>query len=95
MLKEIIQNQKSRVLIILIVILLFIAIIFCVNQRRDKNDDSNLSILDTEEMSAITGVWKVTEYLGESVEYHGAEATTETELNENNLIIRLSNHELG
>ena len=89
MLKEIIQNQKSRALIIVFVILLFIVvIIFCVSHKRDGNDDSNLNILDTENMSIITGVWKVTEYLGESVENHGAEATTETELSENDTIIK-------
>lgn len=83
MLKEIIRNQKSRILIILLVLLLFIVvIIFYVNKRKDENDASNLSIFDTEEISVITGVWKVTEYLGESVEYHGAEVTTETELSE-------------
>lgn len=89
MLKEIIQNQKSRVLIIVFAILLFIVvIIFCVSQSMDKNDSSYLNILDIEEMSVITCVWKVTEYLGESVEYHGAEATTEADLSEKDTIIK-------
>jgi phosphopantothenoylcysteine synthetase/decarboxylase len=43
---------------------------------------------ESDEISAIYGDWKITEYLGQSVEYHGTEATTNNEKNENEKIVK-------
>ena len=81
MLKEMIQNQKSKTFIITFMILLFI-VVYSVSQQKDKYVSSNLKNLDIEEISTVSGIWKVTEYLGESVEHHGAEAISKVESSE-------------
>ncbi len=85
MLKEIIQNQKSKAVIVVVIVIILFTVFYCVIQSKKEN---NSSILETEEFSAVSGYWIITEYLGESVEYHEAEATTETERSENDKIIK-------
>ncbi len=102
MFKEIIRNQKSKAVIVTLILFSLITFLSCGLQP--KKESNSLISKDTEsnEVSAVSGGgekaeskeisvaygdWKITEYLGESVEYHGAEATTKVEKNENEKII--------
>jgi|LFRM01.1.fsa_nt_gb hypothetical protein len=102
MLKEIIRNPKSKAVIIVVIVFSLITLVSCGVQPKKENnglisketESDEVSAVSgggekakPEEVSAICGDWKITEYLGESVEYHGAEATTKTEKNENEKII--------
>ncbi len=84
MLKEIIQNQKSKAVIVVVIVILLFTVVYCVIQPKKEN---NSLISESEEFSAASSDWKITEYLGESVEYHGAEAT-EAERSKNDKIIK-------
>lgn len=99
MLKEIIRNPKSKAVIIVVIVFSLITLVSCDVQPKKENNslisketESNEvsgggEKAEPEEVSAICGDWKITEYLGECVEYHGAEATTKTEKKENEKII--------
>lgn len=82
MLKEIIQREKSKVIIVIMLIFfLFIVASLIIQQKKEKNS-LNSEITESEEFAAISGVWKVTEYLDHAVEYHGGEPVTEAEKSE-------------
>lgn len=87
MLKEIIRKPKNKAIIIVIVIFL-IAVVYCVVQPRKESISRSSKKIESKEFSAVSGDWKITKYIGESVEYHGAEANTEAERSENNKIIK-------
>ncbi len=88
MLKEIIPRKRSKVVIVVILMaFLFIVASLAMKSKKEKNN-LNSEITESEEFAAISGVWKVTEYLGEGSEYHGAEPTTEVEKSENARIIK-------
>jgi hypothetical protein len=87
MLKEIIRNQKNKVVIVVVIVIFLITAVYCVVQPRKENNNY-LKKIESDEFSAISGDWKITEYLGESIEYLGAEATTEAERSDNDKIIK-------
>ena len=102
MLKEIIRNQKSKAVIIAVIVFSLNTLVSCGVQPKKENnslisketESDEVSAVsgggekaESEDISAIYGDWKITEYLGESVEYHGAEETTKVEKNENEKII--------
>ncbi|MFA9466993.1 MAG: hypothetical protein ACERKN_22290 [Velocimicrobium sp.] len=103
MLKEIIQNKKIKAVIIIVIVIFLYIVVYCVIQQKKENNNHISKTDESEEVSAISGggktaeseevsttygEWKITEYLGESVEYHGAEATTKTEKIENEKAIK-------
>ena len=88
MLKEIIRNQKIKSVIVVVIIIFLITVIYCAVQPRKENNSLISKKIESKEFSSISGDWKITEYLGESIEYHGAEATTEAERSDNDKIIK-------
>lgn len=88
MLKEIIRNQKNKVVIVVVIVIFLITAVYCDVQPRKENNNLISKKIVSDEFSAISGDWEITEYLGESIEYHGAEATTEAERSDNDKIIK-------
>lgn len=88
MLKEIIQNQKIKAGIVIVIVIFLFTVVYCVNQPKKENNNLISKTAESEEVIAVSGDWKITGYLGESVEYHGAEAATEAERSENDKIIK-------
>ena len=101
MLKEIIQNKKIRAVIVIVSVIFLFTVVYCA--MKPKKENNNLISKETEkvtvisgggkteedeEISAAYGEWKITDYLGESVEYHGADATTKVEKSENEKVIK-------
>jgi hypothetical protein len=88
MLKEIIKKPRSKVVIVVVIVTFLFIAVYCVIQPKKENNIFLSNKIESEEFSSVSGNWRITEYLGESVEYHGAEATTKAERNENDKIIR-------
>lgn len=88
MLKEIIRNPKSKAVIAAVIVFSLIALISCGVQPKKENNSLTSKKTESEEFSTTYGKWKIAEYIGESVEYHGSEATTKAEKNENEKIIK-------
>lgn len=88
MLKEIIQRKESKVVIVVIFIAFLLIVASLVMNPKQEKNNLNSEITESEEFAAISGVWKVTEYLGEGVEYHGGEPATEAEKSENDKTIK-------
>ncbi len=88
MLKEIIQNKKIKVVIVIVIVIFLFTVVYCVMQPKKENNNLISKTAESEAISATYGEWKITEYLGESIEYHGAEATTKAEKSENEKVIK-------
>lgn len=88
MLTEIIRNQKSKAVIVAVIVFSLITLVSCGVQPNKENNSLISKKTESEVISATYGEWKITEYLGESVEYHGSEATTEAEKSENEKVLK-------
>lgn len=87
-LKEIIQRKKSKLVIVAILMaFLFMVASSAIQPKKEKNS-LNSEIIESDEFTAISGTWRITKYLGEYVEFHGAEPTTEDEISEKDESIR-------
>lgn len=101
MLEEIIQNKKIRAVIVIVSVIFLFTVVYCAMKPKKENNNliskesEKITVIsgggktdEDEEISAAYGEWKITDYLGESVEYHGADATTKIEKSENEKVIK-------
>ena len=88
MLKEIIRNQKSKAVIVAVIVFSLITLASCGVKHKKENNNLISNKVELKEVYAAYGHWKIIKYLGESVEYHGAESTTKAEKSENEKVIK-------
>ncbi|GLC80566.1 hypothetical protein LBYZC6_26800 [Lacrimispora brassicae] len=83
---EILRSRRIKI-ILFIISIIFVSIVIYYNSLSTHNDNYLNKQLASEEFLAVTGDWKVTEYLGEGVEYHEVEVKTDAQQIEHDKII--------
>ena len=84
---EIIRIRKFKNILILLCVLIVSVLVFPNTLLTDKTNDYLSEQLASNEFFTVMGHWKVTEYLGAAIEYHGAEITMEEEQREHDEIV--------
>lgn len=58
MLKEIIQNQKIKAVIVIVIVIFLFAVVYCVIQPKKENNSLISKTAESEEVIAVSGDWK-------------------------------------
>lgn len=74
MLKEIMRNPNKKIKLIIFTLILCGTIVFLI-----LFSIQNINHKNRKEFQAVAGNWKVAEYLGEAVEYHGVDDNADAE----------------